>query len=242
MSIDAAFAKQFEEFHVGFEGSFGGKHVSPRTLKSDLIGSLVCVEGIVTKCEHTDTRPWATPQMYCMSITCICASESLLSPSLHLLFPLFYILLSSPPSPFLPPLPFPLLPSSLSPPLTTPPVSLPSPLSPPTGSLIHPKVVKSVHYCPATGKTLERTYRDLTSLEPFPTSSAYPTKDEDDNPLETEYGMCEFKDHQTFSIQEMPEKAPAGQLPRSVDVIADDDLVDMCKVCAYLCVCVCMLF
>ena len=114
-----------------------------------------------------------------------------------------------------------------------------SPPPPPTraGSLIHPKVVKSVHYCPATGKTLERTYRDLTSLEPFPTSSAYPTKDEDDNPLETEYGMCEFRDHQTFSIQEMPEKAPAGQLPRSVDVIADDDLVDMCKVCGCVSVC-----
>ena len=51
MSIDAAFAKQFEEFHVGFEGSFGSKHVSPRTLTSQLIGSLVCVEGIVTKCQ-----------------------------------------------------------------------------------------------------------------------------------------------------------------------------------------------
>ena len=49
-SIDATFAKQFEDFHIGFEGSFGTNHVSPRTLTARHLGSLVCVEGIVTKC------------------------------------------------------------------------------------------------------------------------------------------------------------------------------------------------
>jgi len=96
-------------------------------------------------------------------------------------------------------------------------------------SLIRPKVVRSVHFCPATKKTMERRYMDMTSLNAFPSSSTYPTKDDDGNPLETEYGLSVYKDHQTFTIQEMPEKAPAGQLPRSVDIVADNDLCDMCK-------------
>lgn len=50
-SIDATYAKQFDEFHIGFEGSFGNKHVSPRTLSARFLGNLVCVEGIVTKCK-----------------------------------------------------------------------------------------------------------------------------------------------------------------------------------------------
>ncbi|XP_068850326.1 DNA replication licensing factor MCM3 isoform X3 [Capricornis sumatraensis] len=128
-SIDATYAKQYEEFYIGLEGSFGSKHVSPRTLTSCFLSCVVCVEGIVTKC-----------------------------------------------------------------------------------SLVRPKVVRSVHYCPATKKTIERRYSDLTNLVAFPSSSVYPTKD-----------------HQIITIQEMPEKAPAGQLPRSVDVILDDDLVDRVK-------------
>ncbi|XP_054158126.1 zygotic DNA replication licensing factor mcm3-like [Oppia nitens] len=140
------YSKQYSDFFVGFEGSFGSKHVTPRTLSSRHLAAVVAVEGIVTRC-----------------------------------------------------------------------------------SLVRPKVVKSVHYCPQTKKTVERKYTDLTSFEAFPSSSAYPTKDEDGNLLETEFGLSVYKDHQTFTIQEMPEKAPAGQLPRSIDIIADNDLVDKCK-------------
>ncbi|KAM3851172.1 DNA replication licensing factor MCM3 [Vipera latastei] len=145
-SVDATYSKQYEDFYIGLEGSFGSKHVTPRTLTSQFLSCIVCVEGIVTKC-----------------------------------------------------------------------------------SLVRPKVVRSVHYCPATKKTIERRYTDLTSLEAFPSSAVYPTKDEENNPLETEFGLSSYKDHQTITIQEMPEKAPAGQLPRSVDIILDDDLVDKVK-------------
>lgn len=41
---------------------------------------------------------------------------------------------------------------------------------------MRPKVVRSVHYCPATKKTMERKYTDLTSLDAFPSSAIYPTK------------------------------------------------------------------
>lgn len=145
-TVDPSYAKSQEDFFVAFEGSFGNKHVTPRSLTSIYLGNLVCVEGIVTKV-----------------------------------------------------------------------------------SLIRPKVVKSVHYCAATKKVMERRYTDLTSFEAVPSSAVYPTKDDDGNILETEFGLSVYKDHQTLSIQEMPEKAPAGQLPRSVDVICDDDLVDRCK-------------
>ncbi|CAK9797476.1 DNA replication licensing factor Mcm3 [Anthophora plagiata] len=145
-TIDTDYAKGNVDFFIAFEGSFGSKHVTPRTLTSRFLGNLVCVEGIVTKC-----------------------------------------------------------------------------------SLVRPKVVRSVHYCTTTKTVIERAYTDFTSFEAFPQSAVYPTTDEDGNPLETEFGLSTYKDHQTLTIQEMPEKAPTGQLPRSIDVVCDNDLVDLCK-------------
>ncbi|OLL24945.1 DNA replication licensing factor mcm3 isoform A [Neolecta irregularis DAH-3] len=97
-------------------------------------------------------------------------------------------------------------------------------------SLVRPKVVRSVHHCEKTQKWHAKEYRDATMPGNFaPSSSIYPTQDASGNPLTTEFGLCTYRDHQTISVQEMPERAPAGQLPRSVDVILDDDLVDACK-------------
>ena len=98
-------------------------------------------------------------------------------------------------------------------------------------SLVRPKMLKSVHYCPQTNLFHAREYRDATTSTPNlpPTSSILPQTDDDGHPLQTEFGLCVFRDHQRISIQEMPERAPAGQLPRSTDIILDDDLVDRCK-------------
>ncbi|GLT68372.1 hypothetical protein SLA2020_406120 [Shorea laevis] len=145
-SIDPMYLKEEEHVLVGFKGPFVSRRVTPRELLSEFIGSMVCVEGIVTKC-----------------------------------------------------------------------------------SLVRPKVVKSVHYCPDNGNFTTREYRDITSNNGLPTGSVYPTKDENGHLLVTEYGLCQYKDHQTLSIQEVPENAAPGQLPRTVDVIVEDDLVDSCK-------------
>ncbi|KAI9931798.1 hypothetical protein ASPWEDRAFT_37311 [Aspergillus wentii DTO 134E9] len=97
-------------------------------------------------------------------------------------------------------------------------------------SLVRPKVLQSVHYSEKKDRFLSRKYRDQTMTASGATSlNVYPQEDDEKNPLITEYGYSTYLDHQSISIQEMPERAPAGQLPRSVDVILDDDLVDRAK-------------
>ncbi|KAL3520205.1 hypothetical protein ACH5RR_018354 [Cinchona calisaya] len=145
-NYDAKYLKEGEQVLVGLDGPFVSRRVTPRDLLSGFIGSIVCVEGIVTKC-----------------------------------------------------------------------------------SLVRPKVVKSVHFCPETGRFTSREYRDITSNMGLPTGSVYPTRDDQGKLLVTEYGLCTYKDHQTLSMQEVPENSAPGQLPRTVDVILEDDLVDKCK-------------
>lgn len=134
------------EVFLGFSGAMGRNHVSPRNLSASMIGNLVKVDGIVTKC----------------------------------------------------------------------------------GS-VRPKVTRSVHYSEPSKSFYEQLYRDSTSLKGLPTSTVYPTKTEEGHALVTEYGLSEYKDYQLVTVQEMPENAPPGQLPRSVEVILENDLVDKMK-------------
>ncbi|WBW74879.1 MCM complex subunit Mcm3 [Schizosaccharomyces osmophilus] len=134
-------------FYIGFRGSFGDLHVTPRTLRALHLNKMISLEGIVTRC-----------------------------------------------------------------------------------SFVRPKVIKSIHYCEATKRHHFKQYADSTMNGGLSfQSTVYPTQDESGNPLSIEFGYSTFRDHQTISLQEMPERAPPGQLPRSIDILLDDDLVDTVK-------------
>lgn len=101
-------------------------------------------------------------------------------------------------------------------------------------SLVRPKLVRSVHYCEDTGRGHTKTYNDQYELETAGeaangSNNAFPTKDQDGHALTPEFGLCLYKDQQTLIIQELPERAPTGQLPRSIEVVLEEDLVNLVK-------------
>jgi DNA replication licensing factor MCM3 len=105
-------------------------------------------------------------------------------------------------------------------------------------SNVRPKLVRTVHYCPKSDEYTKREFKDQLSIDiginidgkrSFPSTSVIPSVDGAGNELEMEYGFCKYKDYQTIVVQEMPERARVGQLPRSIQVVIEDDLVDKVK-------------
>ena len=140
-------AAMSDSMTLGFEGSFGDLHTTPRYLGARHLGRMVCLEGIVTSC-----------------------------------------------------------------------------------SLVRPKMLRSVHYNEASKQFVMREYFDATMITGITSgSNSYPAGNDGER-LTSQFGLSQYRDYQTISMQEMPEKAPAGQLPRSVDVCLDGpDLVDSVK-------------
>jgi len=133
---------------IGFEGGFGRHHMTPRGLNAEMLGHMVCIEGVVTK-----------------------------------------------------------------------------------AAVGTPKLLQSIHYCEATNKITGREHRDGTALVPTATQGigGMPQKDDDNNDMRMEIGMSVYKDTQKITVQEAPENAPTGVIPRSVEIIVEDDLVDRAK-------------
>lgn len=104
-------------------------------------------------------------------------------------------------------------------------------------SLIRPKLVRSVHFNEEKQGHFARDYRDTTMIDGDAggdSSSNYPTTvssvdSSGQERLSSEFGLSSYRDHQTLVMQEMPEKSPAGQLPRAIDVVLEEDLVDSAK-------------
>ncbi len=110
-------------------------------------------------------------------------------------------------------------------------------------SIVRPRLQTSVHYCEETKRGHIKNYMDSYNLEQLAMAqeengqrlmgvednNGFLTADNQGHALSAEYGYCVYRDQQEITIQEMPERAPTGQLPRSIKVILENDLVDKTK-------------
>ena len=99
-------------------------------------------------------------------------------------------------------------------------------------SMIKQQMMTSIHYCEECKQFNDWNYadpNDITGKKREKSVLNVPTKDYKGHALQTELGLCKYKDTQTLVLQEMPERTPAGQLPRSIEVTMEKDLVDKAK-------------
>jgi DNA replication licensing factor MCM3 len=93
-----------------------------------------------------------------------------------------------------------------------------------------PRAKVTCHYVAETGEVRVKEHRDATAIvTDVNAGGGAPTKDEEGRFYQTAHGLSLYRDYQKFTLQEMPENAPTGQMPKSVDVLVTDDLVDLAK-------------
>jgi DNA replication licensing factor MCM3 len=96
--------------------------------------------------------------------------------------------------------------------------------------LSEPKLTSSIHLRKSEdGNVTMRDQRDSTAFVDQPFAGAMPTNDSDGHEIAIEIGLSAYKDQQKFTLQEAPEHTPAGQIPRTVEVICDGELADVAK-------------
>lgn len=99
-------------------------------------------------------------------------------------------------------------------------------------STVCPKLTKSYHYVEATKSGVIKNYSDNYNINEegsVDRTTTFPVRDSSGNPMTAEYGYCQYRKLQKLVVQELPERAPPGQLPRSITVILENDLVDQVK-------------
>lgn len=103
-----------------------------------------------------------------------------------------------------------------------------------SASKVRPRLLQSTHYCEKTNSFSQYQYLDQmglrrNELEQDNFKDSVPLYDNENNPMQMEFGLCDYKDVQILQIQEMPENVPTGLLSRAVEVMVQEDLVDTAK-------------
>ncbi|KAL9651625.1 hypothetical protein ABK040_001570 [Willaertia magna] len=92
------------------------------------------------------------------------------------------------------------------------------------------RIIRIINYCEKTNKFTDIDFTsEANILASHNGGAGLNYQDAEGNILETEFGLSQFTDTQSLFIQEAPENAPAGQLPRSIECIVEHDLVDKVK-------------